>query len=197
MNAAADTLADEDHARWAVATLLRYIGEDPSREGLWDTPGRVVRALRELTAGYAMDPKTILDTTFDEPYDEMVVLEGVPFASLCEHHLLPFTGRVTIGYVPEARVVGLSKLARLVECYARRLQVQERMTRQLADALDTWLEPKGVGVVVEGSHSCMSLRGVQKPGVMRTAALTGVLFDKPEARAEFLALARQANGHGG
>lgn len=174
----------------AVTRLLEFIGEDPTRDGLIETPRRVVRSLTELTAGYRSDPATILDCTFDVAYDEMVVVRDVPFVSLCEHHLLPFTGTATLGYIPTSRVVGLSKLARLVDCYAQRLQVQERLTRQIAEAIDTNLEPAGVGVVVRAEHSCMSARGVRKAAPMITSTMLGALRDKPPARAEFLALAR-------
>ena len=170
-------------------TLLRYIGEDPERDGLLRTPERVVRALTEMTCGYHQDPQSILSTTFDVAYDEMVTLGPYPFRSLCEHHMLPFTGTVVVGYVPVDRVVGLSKLGRLVDCYAGRLQVQERMTNQIAEALVEYVEPKGVGVVVRAVHQCMSARGVGKAAPMQTVALRGVMMDKPEARAEFLALA--------
>jgi GTP cyclohydrolase I len=173
----------------AVLTLLRYIGEDPHRDGLADTPMRMVKALREMTAGYGMDPAQVLATTFDVAYDEMVVVRAVPFASLCEHHLLPFTGTVTLGYVPQARVVGLSKLARLVDVYAKRLQVQERMTVQLADAMVQHLDPGGVGVVVDAVHSCMAVRGVGKTAPMHTSALRGAMLQAP-TRAEFMALAQ-------
>lgn len=177
----------------AVRTILDSVGEDPDRDGLRATPGRVARAFAELTQGYAMDPAAILATTFDEKFDEMVVLRGVRFTSLCEHHLLPFTGTATVGYIPSpgGGVVGLSKLARLVECYARRLQVQERMTEQIGDALAEHLSPQGAGVVLRAHHSCMGIRGVrQTEAEMVTSALAGVLRDDPAARAEFLALAR-------
>lgn len=176
----------------AVVRLLQHIGEDPSREGLLDTPRRVVKSLRELTVGYSMDPAAVLGTTFDEPQDEMVVVSDIPFASLCEHHLLPFTGTATVAYVPGDRIVGLSKVARLVEVYARRLQVQERMTRQIAESLQDVLGARGVGVVVHGLHSCMANRGVGKRATMTTSALLGVLRTDPAARAEFLGLAGQS-----
>lgn len=187
-NGHAAVLAHGDAVR-AVQTLLAYLGENVERDGLRDTPDRVVKALCELTKGYDDDPAAILATTFDVAYDEMVTIGPYPFASLCEHHLLPFTGTAVLGYVPGDRVVGLSKLGRLIDCYARRLQVQERMTVQLADAMVQHLEPRGVGVVVRAVHQCMANRGVGKSAPMHTVALRGVLFDKPEARAEFLALA--------
>lgn len=175
----------------AVTRLLEYVGEDPTRAGLVDTPARVVRALGEMTAGYREDPASVLAARFPDRCDEMVVVSDITFTSLCEHHVLPFTGTATVGYVPHGQVVGLSKLARLVDVFARRLQVQERMTEQIADAIDEHVEPLGVGVVVRAQHSCMGCRGVRKPGAtMTTSALRGVLRDKPEARAEFLTLAR-------
>lgn len=180
-------------AELAVATLLGYIGEDPQRPGLADTPARVVRALAELTAGYCDDPAELLARVFPDDHDEMVVVTGIDFTSLCEHHLLTFTGTAVVGYLPApgAGVVGLSKLARLVDCYARRLQVQERMTSQVADAMVEHLAPLGVGVVVRARHSCMGCRGVRKPGAeMVTSALRGAMRDQADTRAEFLALAR-------
>ena len=176
----------------AVRVLLaRVVFEDPRREGLLDTPRRVVKALGEMTSGYGEDPRHLLGTTFDtDGYDEMVVLRGIEFVSLCEHHMLPFTGIAAVGYVPRERVVGLSKLARLVDCFSRRLQIQERMTKQIADAVMEILEPKGVGVVVSARHSCMGCRGVRKATAdMVTSSLAGVMLDDRAARAEFLALA--------
>ena len=170
--------------------LLLHIGEDPTREGLLDTPKRVAKALREMTCGYELDAKDVLATTFDEQSDEMVVLRRIGFASMCEHHMLPFTGTATVGYVPDKRVVGLSKMARLVEMYARRLQVQERMTRQIAAAMWEHLSPLGVGVVVHGHHSCMGVRGVKQPqGVMTTSAMVGIFKHSDATRNEFLRLA--------
>ncbi len=182
-------------AHTAVRDLLAYIGEDPGREGLTRTPERVVDALCEMTSGYRTDPAVVLGGLFEEPCDELVVVSGITFSSLCEHHLLPFVGHVTIGYLPGAGVVGLSKLARLVECYAKRLQVQERMTRQIADALV--LPPVsalGVGVVVEATHSCMTVRGVRNGAMTTTSVTAGAMRDTPSLRAEFLALARERNG---
>jgi GTP cyclohydrolase I len=181
-----DSAGPED----AVLRLLNFIGEDATREGLVDTPGRVCRSLAELTGGYNDDPATILSTVFTEQHDQMVVLDGVEFTSLCEHHMLPFVGTAVVGYVPRGKVVGLSKLARLVECYARRLQVQERMTEQIALALMTHLEPEGAGVVIRAHHSCMGCRGVRKPSArMTTSALLGIMRYSPDARSEFLAFA--------
>lgn len=184
-----DVEVSEQAARAAVAMLLRWLGENPEREGLVDTPGRVARALRELTAGYGQDPAEILATTFDERSDELVILRGVRFTSLCEHHLLPFAGTVDVGYLPSSRVVGLSKLARLVDCYARRLQVQERMTQDIARAVAVHLDAGGVGVIVRAHHQCMGCRGVRQPDAeMVTSSMLGVLRDRPAARAEFLSL---------
>lgn len=179
-------------AQEAVKELLIHIGEDPDRDGLLETPKRVAKALLELTAGYGMDPKNILTTTFDVHYDEMIVLTGVGYTSLCEHHMLPFTGTATVAYIPKpnGRVVGLSKLARLVECYARRLQVQERMTNQIAEAINNHLDPLGVGVVIKGNHSCMAARGIQRHGDMITSRLIGVMRNDPTVRAEFLNLTK-------
>jgi GTP cyclohydrolase IA len=200
----------------AVRDLLAFVGEDPGREGLRDTPRRVLSALSEMTSGYSQDPRQILGRVFDEECDQMVVLRGVSFVSLCEHHMLPFTGTVDLGYVPGCeqeivvggapvvgmvrglqsksvryRTVGLSKLARLVECYARRLQMQERMTRQVGEALKEHLKPEGVGVVVRASHSCMACRGVRKDGAeMVTSYLYGAMRDDAKARGEFLDLCR-------
>jgi GTP cyclohydrolase I len=171
----------------AVRLLLASV-DDPDREGLLNTPGRVVRALYEMTRGQEESPKHILSTTFNEPCDEMVVLSGIGFTSLCEHHLLPFTGTVDVGYIP-GKVVGLSKLARLVDCFARRLQIQERLTAQVADSLETHLDAQGVAVIVRGQHACMACRGVRKAGAtMVTSAMRGVLKDNPTTRAEFLEL---------
>ena len=183
-------MTDKDAAEAAVRTLLRWIGEDPQRDGLLKTPHRVAKAWLEMTQGYNANVADILSTSFDVPYDEMVVLRDIPFASVCEHHMLPFTGHVTIGYVPTDRVVGLSKLARLVDAYAQRLQVQERLTNQLTDAMQEHLKPLGCGAVVHGNHSCMCNRGVKKPGTMVTSSLVGVLRTDPTVRAEFLALAK-------
>tara|TARA_Y100000590_G_scaffold259805_2_gene291834 strand:- start:6654 stop:7292 length:639 start_codon:yes stop_codon:yes gene_type:complete len=183
----------EEHAQQAVVTLLEHIGEDPGRNGLKDTPRRVVKALLEMTRGYQADVATILGVTFDVTFDEMVVLTDIPFNSLCEHHMLPFTGTATVGYIPgpAGGVVGISKLARLVEAHAQRLQIQERMTDDIAKDLNHYLYPKGVGVVIQAHHQCMSCRGVRLPNTtMTTSALTGAMKDEPEARAEFLAFTR-------
>lgn len=180
-------------AQVGVRALLGHVGVDVDAPGLVDTPARVVRALVELCSGYQDDPGVILARTFPDEYDEMVVVTGIDFTSVCEHHVLTFVGTATVGYVPAPGngVVGLSKLARLVDCYARRLQVQERMTQQIAEAIDQHLQPRGVGVVVSARHSCMGCRGVRKPGaVMHTSALLGAMRDQPETRAEFMRLHR-------
>jgi GTP cyclohydrolase IA len=176
-------------AEEAVRTLIRWAGENPAREGLRDTPRRVVRAYEEWFAGYDDDPKEMLQRTFEEVggYDEIVLLRDIRFTSHCEHHMAPIFGRAHIGYLPRNRVVGLSKLARLINVYARRMQIQERMTVEIADALDSILQPHGVGVVIEGMHACMSTRGVQQSdSVMVTSRLLGVFRDRPDTRQEFL-----------
>lgn len=176
----------------AVMQLLEIVGEDPTRDGLIETPQRVVKALREMTSGYHEDPAAILSKQFEVGnVDEMVVVRGIEFTSLCEHHLLPFVGTATVAYVPKARVVGLSKLARLVDVFARRLQVQERLTREVAEALMSNVDAKGVGVVAEAQHACMSCRGVKKVATMVTSCLLGDMRDDAKMRAEFLSLARQ------
>lgn len=175
----------------AVRTLLRWAGDDPARPGLHDTPARVVRAFEEFFKGYAQDPAEILRTTFDETdgYDEMVLLKDIEFSSHCEHHLAPIIGRAHVAYLPQRRVVGISKLARLVEAYARRLQIQERMTVQVADAIQEVLQPRGVAVVIEATHHCMTTRGVHKPGTaMLTSRVTGVFRADPATRREFFSL---------
>lgn len=177
----------------AVRTLIQWMGQDPDEAGLKETPNRVVRALTEMTKGYREDPKAILSKTFEVDCDEIIVLKKIPFTSMCEHHLLPFSGEVDIGYLP-GRVVGLSKLARLVDCYAQRLQMQERMTRQIAKALDEHLGAKGVAVVCRAAHSCMGCRGVKKPGAkMVTSVMLGFFRDNAPARQEFLELCRSGD----
>lgn len=173
-----------------LRNVLRAVGENPDREGLRDTPKRVIKSWLEIYAGYKMDPKEILSTVFaDGACDDMVVLKNIPFNSMCEHHMLPFIGKAHIGYLPNGRVVGLSKLARLTDCFARRLQIQEKMTGQIAGAVMEHLQPLGVGVVVEAHHQCMSCRGVNKTGTtMVTSAMLGVYRSEPEVRAEFLGL---------
>lgn len=169
--------------------LYNVIGEDPDREGLKGTPDRVIRMWKELSRGYHQDPAEILSRTFtDGSCKEMVILRGCEYWSMCEHHLMPFFGSVDIGYIPGGKVVGISKLARLVDCFARRLQIQERMTSQIADAIVEHLEPAGVMVVVSGTHLCMRARGVEKQNSdMVTSAIRGV-FNEPDARAEFMVL---------
>jgi GTP cyclohydrolase I len=175
--------------------LVDMVGPHLDDEALENTPRRVIQALEEMTAGYQMNPATILKTTFEDSCDEMVVVGGIRFASLCQHHVLPFTGTAVVAYIPDGRVVGLSKIPRVVEAYARRLQIQERMTSQIADAIDEHLSPQGVGVIVRARHECMALRGVrQTDGAMVTSALRGAIKQEPDARAEFLALARAENG---
>jgi len=176
-------------AEEAVRTLLRWAGEDPTREGLRDTPARVVSAYREWFAGYASDPADYLRRTFEEVggYDEMVVLRDIAFESHCEHHMAPIIGRVHVGYLPTDKVVGISKLARVVEGYARRFQVQEKLTAQIASCIDDVLRPRGVGVVVDAIHQCMTTRGVHKRGVsMITSRMTGTFREDARTRAEFL-----------
>ncbi len=179
----------------AVRQILVEIGEDPDREGLLGTPDRVHRMYMELTAGYHVDAERLLNgAIFDIDYSEMVVVREIPFHSLCEHHLLPFFGTASVAYIPEGRVIGLSKIPRIVEMYARRLQVQERLTQQVADFLMERLAPKGVGVVLEASHLCAVMRGVRKPGtIMTTSAVLGIFRANDKTRAEFFAhLARAA-----
>lgn len=182
----------DGEARSGIAALLAALGEDPERAGLRDTPARVVRAFHEMTRGYGMDPAAILERQFDEPYDEMIVLKNVEFTSLCEHHLLPFQGVATVAYIPgpQGKIVGLSKLARLVDCYAMRLQVQERLTQQIAVAIDEHLQAAGVGVVLKAKHLCMGCRGVKKPAAeMVTSYMLGAMKGDKAARAELLSLA--------
>jgi GTP cyclohydrolase I len=183
--------SDIDMARIerAVREILIAVGEDPQREGLLQTPARVARAYGELMSGLREDPRVHLRTVFRERYDEIVLLRDIEFHSLCEHHLLPFTGRAHVAYLPDGKVVGLSKLARLVDGYARRPQVQERLTTEIADALMEELNAVGAAVVIEAVHTCMTIRGVRKPGsVMVTSALRGIFKDNPSSRAEVLAL---------
>ncbi len=187
----APALVRADRVESAVRELLAALGEDPNREGLLDTPKRVARMYRELFSGLTADPAVHLKRVFTERYDEIVLLRDIDFYSLCEHHLLPFHGRAHVAYLPDGKVVGLSKLARTVDAFARRPQVQERMTCQIADALMEHLNPKGAAVVVEAEHLCMKMRGVQKPnGVMITSAVRGVFKTDPAARAEVMELIR-------
>ena len=182
-------LPTHDEAIDAVRTLIRWAGDDPDREGLLETPGRVLAAYGEWFAGYDEDPEAVLSKTFEETdgYDEMVVLRNIRFASHCEHHIVPITGHVHIGYIPAHRVVGISKLARLVEVYARRLQIQEKMTAQIANSIETVLQPLGVAVVIEASHGCMTTRGVDKPGsTLVTSQMLGAFRENDATRREFL-----------
>jgi len=175
----------------AVRTLIRWAGDDPVREGLVDTPKRVVKAYSEFFAGYSVDPHAILSRTFEEVegYDEMVMLRDIEFESHCEHHMVPFTGKAHVAYLPKCKVVGISKLARLVDAYARRLQIQEKMTAQIAKALNEVLQPKGVAVVIEAVHQCMTSRGVHKHGsVMQTSHMLGRFRDDARTRQEFFSL---------
>ena len=176
-----------------VEALLAELGEDPSRAGLAATPRRVSRALRELTEGYSMSVEEVIaNAVFEQDYDEMVLVKDIPFYSLCEHHMLPFFGSCHVGYLPKGKVVGLSKIPRLVGLFAHRLQVQERMTKEIADALMDALAPKGVGVVVEARHLCMEMRGVQKPGGhMITSTMLGTFRKDARTRSEFLDLIRR------
>ena len=176
-------------AEQAVRTLIRWAGDDPDREGLVETPARVARAYEQWFAGYAEEPEELLQRTFEEVagYDEMVLLRGIRFESHCEHHMAPIIGRAHIGYLPNNRVVGVSKLARLVEVYAKRLQIQERITAEIANTLERVLQPIGVAVVIEGIHGCMTSRGVsQRDATMVTSRMLGVFRDQPETRHEFL-----------
>ena len=190
MSLAASSLTSGDELADTVAALLEQLGEDPDREGLLETPNRVAESLRYLTAGYADSPSTIVgDALFAaEGYDDMIVVKDIAFFSLCEHHLLPFFGRAHIGYVPDGSVVGLSKLPRLVDAYSRRLQLQERMTREIADAINAVVAPRGVAVVVEGRHLCIEMRGVEKESSQTmTSCMLGVFRSDQRTRAEFLA----------
>ena len=181
----------------AFRTIIRWIGEDPDRDGLIETPDRLVRAYREYFAGYDEDPHEILSKTFSEVdgYDEMIVLRGVTFESHCEHHIAPIIGKAHVAYLPRKRVVGISKLARLVEVYAKRLQIQEKMTAQIANTLDEVLQPKGVAVIIEAAHQCMTTRGVHKAGVaMVTSHMLGAFRTDASTRREFLAIIGQTTG---
>ena len=185
-----------EEAEAAVRSLLRWAGDDPDREGLLDTPGRVVRSYRELFAGYDTDPRSYLERTFEEVggYDQLVVLKDIRVVSCCEHHMLPVTGVAHVAYLPRDRVVGISKLSRVVNGFARRLQIQEKLTAEIANAIQEVLNPHGVGVLIEAEHACMTLRGVNTPGSsLVTSSLLGVVRDDPRTRQEFLRLAR----HGG
>jgi GTP cyclohydrolase I len=188
-----------EEAEAAVRTLLRWAGDDPVREGLKDTPARVARAYEDWFSGYADDPVSFLQRTFEEVegYDEMVVLRDIRFESHCEHHLAPIIGRAHVGYLPDRKVVGISKLARVVDAYARRLQVQEKMSAQIANCIQHILEPKGVAVVIEAAHQCMTTRGVHKTGVtMVTSMMLGAFREDARTRREFLAMIHHPVGNG-
>ncbi len=188
-NKLADAQVDESSLN-AVVTFLKAIGENPEREGLLDTPKRVVKSWKELYSGYKLSDKDILSTVFEEgSCDEMVILKDISFTSMCEHHVLPFIGKAHIGYLPNGKVVGLSKLARLVDMYAKRLQIQEQMTKQIGQSVMEFLKPLGVGVVIEAHHQCMSCRGVNKQHTtMVTSCMLGLFRDESDVRSEFLRL---------
>jgi GTP cyclohydrolase I len=186
-------------AEAAIRTLLKWAGEDPNREGLLDTPARVVRSYEEFFKGYAEDPVALLARTFEEieGYDEMVVLRDIRIESHCEHHMVPIIGRAHVAYLPNIRVVGISKLARVVDAYAHRFQIQEKLTAQIANTINDVLQPRGVAVVIEANHQCMSTRGVHKPGAsMVTSRMLGAFRDDPSTRREFLAMISQRNCSG-
>jgi GTP cyclohydrolase IA len=188
---APDEKPSRSEAEEAVRTLLRWAGDDPSREGLLDTPSRVARGYEEWFSGYATDPVSMLERTFEETdgYDEIVLLRDIRLESTCEHHIAPILGRVHVGYLPHRRVVGISKLARVVEAYARRLQIQEKLTAQIANTIQEVLRPRGVAVVIEAAHQCMTTRGVHKPGVtMVTSRMLGAFRDNTATRRELLAM---------
>jgi GTP cyclohydrolase I len=176
----------------AFRTIIRWTGDDPERDGLIETPARVARAFEEFFVGYTQDPVEILKKTFEEieGYDEMIVLRGIRFESHCEHHMAPIIGQAWVGYVPSGRVVGISKLARVVEVYAKRLQIQEKMTAQIANTINDVLQPQGVGVIIKASHHCMTTRGIHKPGSdLVTSRMLGCFRDNPLTRQEFLSMA--------
>ena len=183
----------QEEAEAAVRTLIRWAGDNPDREGLIETPKRVTKSYRELFQGYEVEPRDYLEKTFEEVggYDELVVLKDIRFVSFCEHHMLPVVGKAHVGYLPTDRVVGISKLARVVRGYARRLQIQEKMTSDIANAIQDVLRPHGVGVVIEAEHSCMTMRGVDVPGAsLSTSCLLGTVREDPRTREEFLRLVR-------
>jgi GTP cyclohydrolase I len=183
-----------EEAEAAVRVLLRWAGDDPNREGLLDTPARVVRSYEEFFAGYDSDPVAILERTFEEVdgYDEIVLLRDIRVESYCEHHMVPIVGRAHVAYLPRRRVVGISKLARVVEAFAKRLQIQEKLTAQVANTIDSVLQPRGVAVIIEASHQCMTTRGVHMPGVgLTTSRMLGAFRDDPNTRRELLAMIPQ------
>ena len=185
---------DEARIEKAVREILSAVGEDLNRDGLKDTPARVARMYGELLAGMHDDPNIHMSKVFNENYDEIVLLRDIPFYSMCEHHMMPFIGSAHVAYLPAGKILGVSKLARLVECFARRLQTQERLTYQIADCLMTNLKPQGVAVVLEASHSCMTIRGIKKPGsVMVTSAVRGLFRKDPRSRNEIMSLIHHGN----
>jgi GTP cyclohydrolase I len=190
---AAATRPSREDAEEAVRTLLRWTGDDPAREGLTETPARVVRAYEEFFRGYGEDPFSLLETTFEETdgYDEIVLLRDIRFESTCEHHMAPILGHAHVAYLPHRRVVGISKLARVVDAYAKRLQIQEKLTAQIANTIAEVLQPRGVAVIVEAQHQCMTTRGVHKPGTtLVTSRMLGAFRDNPETRKELMAMLR-------
>jgi GTP cyclohydrolase I len=188
-NGPADGQVDHQRIEAAVREILLAVGEDPDREGLQETPARVARMYAELFSGLKRDPRELLRKTFTQKYDEMVLVKDIRFASVCEHHLLPFFGKAHIAYLPKGKIVGLSKLARVVDLVARRPQVQERITEELADLLVEELSPRGAGVILEATHTCMTVRGVRKPdSICTTSAMRGVFRDNPPSRSELMAL---------
>jgi len=199
-SAASTDRPSREEAEAAVRTLLRWAGDDPTREGLVDTPARVARAYEEFFAGYDIDPVALLERTFEETdgYDEIVLLRDIRLESHCEHHMVPIIGRAHVAYLPHRRVVGISKLARVVEAYAKRLQIQEKLTAQIANTIQQVLEPRGVAVVIEAAHQCMTTRGVNKPGVtMVTSRMLGAFRDDPTTRREVLAMIGNVRSMGG
>ena len=188
-NGAVDKPVDQARIRMAIREILLAVGEDPDREGLLDTPDRVARMYTEMFSGLRVDPRMFLQKKFTQKYDEMVLEKDIRFESMCEHHLLPFLGKAHIAYIPNGKIVGLSKLARAVEALARRPQVQERMTEELADLLVDELEPRGVGVILEASHTCMTIRGIRKgESICMTSAMRGAFIENQSTRAELMAL---------
>ncbi len=188
------TKVDTERIEKAVKEILLAVGEDVERDGLKGTPERVARMYSELLAGMYEDPKEHLRNVFTEKYDEVVLLRDIPFYSICEHHLMPFIGSAHVAYLPSGMVLGVSKLARIVDCFAHRLQVQERLTNQIADFIMNGLKPRGVAVVLAASHSCMSIRGIKKPGsVMVTSALRGIFKKDPKSRSEVMSLMHKGN----
>ncbi len=186
-----DPRPTQDEAEAAVRILLRWAGDDPTREGLLDTPRRVAKSYKELFGGYAVDPVSLLERTFEEVegYDEIILLRDIRLESYCEHHMVPIIGVCHVAYLPRSRVVGISKLARVVDAYSKRLQIQEKLTVQIASTINDVLQPRGVGVVIEAGHQCMTTRGVHKPGVsMVTSRMLGAFRDEPETRRELMAL---------